>query len=86
MPNPHSEQALVFEHDLRAYADAIGIMLALPAPLDARPGPLGGGFPNHSIFLDEDIGLSALPYRLTSLHHLADVVNKVRTCGEKKKE
>ena len=86
MPNPHSQQALVFQHDLRVYADAIGLMLALPAPPDARLGPLGGGFPNHSIFLDEDTGLSALPYRLTSLDHLAEVVNKVRTCEKKKRK
>lgn len=78
-PNPYMRGGLsYFEKDLYAYADAIGFLLSLATPPDARPGPVGGGSPNHSIFLDENACENELPYEFMSINDLAIEVNKVR--------
>ncbi len=62
----------------RAYADAIGLLLSLPTPIDARPGPVGGGFPTHSIFFNPSTYKCQLPYEFDSKAYLAEKVNEVR--------
>ena len=71
-PKSSKHDLSVFEDDLRAYADAIGLLLSLLMPPDALPGPVGGGFPKHSIFFDEDTWESKLPYKFESVAHLAE--------------
>lgn len=52
-PKPCCDGPSYFERELSAYADAIGLLFAVPAPPDAGIGPVGGGFHKHRIFHDK---------------------------------
>lgn len=66
-----------FESELRDYASAIGLLLSLPVPDDAAPGPVGGGYSNHPIFENWRTEENRAPVIYSSVEELTKHINEV---------
>ena len=67
----------LFERHLHDYANAIGLLLSLPVPDDATPGPVGGGYSNHPIFENWRTEENRAPVMYASVEELTKHINKV---------
>lgn len=68
----------IFENHLRDYANAVGLLLSLPVPNDAAPGPVGGGYSNHPIFENYSTEENRAPVIYASVEELTKHINEVR--------
>ncbi|ESZ90804.1 hypothetical protein SBOR_8809 [Sclerotinia borealis F-4128] len=67
----------VFESCLRDYACAVGLLLSLPVPKDAAPGPVGGGHSNHPIFEIYSTEENRAPVTYASVEELTKHINEL---------
>ncbi|ESZ89823.1 kinase domain-containing protein [Sclerotinia borealis F-4128] len=76
-PTPYSYDLSLFEEHLHDYANAIGVLLSLPVPDNAAPGPVGGGYSNHPIFENWSTEENRAPVMYTSVEELTKHINKL---------
>ncbi|KAI0182532.1 hypothetical protein EV127DRAFT_415023 [Xylaria flabelliformis] len=83
VPTPHQKihdhliDLSVSERQLSDYADATGLLLLLPMPMDAAPGPVGGGHSRHLIFENESLGEDKSPREYQLVQELTEHINEV---------